>query len=96
MCARAASRYSTGIRWNRFCYGIDMPDDARVVSESAEKVSQNLQGLSAGAEQRSATIQSIASNTDEAATIAGNGYTPCKWPMPMSVSWVSLPWRSGK
>ncbi len=45
---------------------------AGVVSDSAQRVSQNLQSVSSGAEEMSSTIQSIATNAHEAATIASN------------------------
>lgn len=45
-------------------------DQANTVSQAAQQVSQNLQGVSAGGEEMTATIQSIASNSHDAATIA--------------------------
>ena len=45
-------------------------DQANTVSQAAQQVSQNLEGVSAGGEEMTATIQSIASNSHDAATIA--------------------------
>jgi methyl-accepting chemotaxis protein len=49
---------------------VETSAQANVVSQATQKVSQNLQSVAIGAEQMTTTIQSIASNAHEAATIA--------------------------
>lgn len=49
---------------------VETSAQASVVSQATQKVSQNLQSVAIGAEQMTTTIQSIASNAHEAATIA--------------------------
>jgi methyl-accepting chemotaxis protein len=49
---------------------VETSAQATVVSQATQKVSQNLQSVAIGAEQMTTTIQSIASNAHEAATIA--------------------------